>query len=113
MHMKCKPSCGKFILLAIVGVAALGWVVMALWNWLAPILCVGGKTITYMQAMGLLVLSKILFGGFRCHGRWHGRCHQRKLDQMSPEEREKFRTGLLGCCGSHKQDDSTSKDQCC
>jgi len=48
------------------------FVVMQLWNWLMPALF-GLKLITYWQALGLLVLSKILFGGFRGgHGRGSG-----------------------------------------
>ncbi len=55
----CKSSCWKIGLLVLVGIAALGWVVMALWNWLMPALFVGTKEIGYLQALGLLVLSKI------------------------------------------------------
>jgi hypothetical protein len=60
--------------LVIVGIAGLGYLVMLLWNWLLPTLFVGVREIDYMQALGVLVLSKILFGGLRghgCHGRWH------------------------------------------
>ena len=39
-------------------------VVMLLWNALLPAIF-GLKAITFLQALGLLVLSKILFGGFR------------------------------------------------
>jgi hypothetical protein len=110
MGMNCKSSCGmkcgKFFILAVVGIAALGWVVMALWNWLAPSLIAGGREINYLQAMGLLVLSKILFGGLRCHGGWHGRWHQSRLEKMTPEEREKFQTGMSGCCGGKQKDDA-------
>ncbi|MEJ1959368.1 MAG: hypothetical protein WDM70_08010 [Nitrosomonadales bacterium] len=65
-------KCWKIGLLVILGIAALGWVVMALWNWLIPTLFFGGKEIGYVQAMGVLLLSKILFGGFRHggHGHW-------------------------------------------
>lgn len=104
MGMSCKPRCGKFILLAVLGIAALGWAVMALWNWLAPALFLGAKEINYLQAMGLLVLSKILFGGFRCHGGWHGRCYPSRLDQMTPEEREKFKSGMRCCFGKRKEE---------
>ncbi len=97
MGMKCKPRCGKIVVLAVVGIAVLGLVVMALWNWLVPALFFGMKEITYLQALGILVLAKILFGGFRCHG-WHGRCQSHRLEQMSPEEREKFQTGMKSCC---------------
>jgi hypothetical protein len=77
-------------------IAIFSFVVMALWNWLMPALF-GWQLVSYWQAMGILVLSKILFGGFR--GRpgspWHWR--QRVMErwiQMTPEEREKFRQGL-------------------
>jgi len=91
-------------ILSIVAVAAtvLGFVVMWLWNWLMPALF-GLHAIGYWQALGLLVLSKILFSGFRGRpgfpGDWRARLI-RRWDQMTPEEREKFRAGLRGRCGS-------------
>lgn len=107
MCMNCKPSCGKFFILAVFGIAALGWVVMALWNWLVPALFAGGKEIDYLHAMGLLVLSKILFGSLRCHGGgWHGRWHRHPWQQMTPAEREKFQAGMRSCCGGkHKEEE--------
>jgi hypothetical protein len=84
----------------------LGFVVMALWNWLMPPIF-GLHAITYWQAYGLLILSKILFGGLRggrggCHGRrgkWGNRMAERWAT-MTPEEREKFREGMRGrWCG--------------
>jgi hypothetical protein len=39
-----------------------GEVVMHLWNWLLPMLF-GWRQITFWQALGLLVLCRILFGG--------------------------------------------------
>jgi hypothetical protein len=92
----------KFGLIAVLIVAVFSFVVMSLWNWLMPNLF-GWRLLTFWQAMGLLVLSKILFGGFR--GRpgppwyWRRRMMQR-WEQMTPEEREKFRQGLRGSCGS-------------
>jgi len=100
--MSCKLKCWKIGLLVVAGVAALGLVVMALWNWLMPALF-GSTEIGYVQAMGVLLLSKILFGGLRgpgCHGRWH----QHRLENMTPEEREKFQAGMRGCCGKSKQE---------
>ena len=94
----CRSKCWKIALLVLVGIAVLGWVVMALWNWLMPALFSGANTINYLQALGLLLLSKILFGGFRgrgCHGRWH----RHRLENMTPEEREKFQAGMRGCYG--------------
>ena len=111
MGMNCKSRCGKFFFLAVLGIAALGWAVMALWNWLVPALFLGAREINYLQAMGLLVLSKILFGGFRCHGGWHGHCHPNRLDQMTLEEREKFKSGMRCWFGQCKQDAVEPKKQ--
>jgi hypothetical protein len=77
------------------------FVVMWLWNWLAPAVF-GGHTITFWQALGLFVLSKILLGGFRGgwgrghRGHW-GRGMQERWEHMTPEQREKFRKGMRGC----------------
>jgi Na+/H+-dicarboxylate symporter len=75
--------------------------VMWLWNWLMPVIF-GLHAVSFWQALGLLVLSKILFSGFR--GRpafamhWRQRLMER-WEQMTPEEREKFRAGMRGGCG--------------
>ena len=53
-----------FAVLFVVMLALLGFVVQGLWNWLTPALF-GWKTISYWQAVALIILSKILFGGFR------------------------------------------------
>lgn len=79
-------------------IGALGLVVMTLWNGLLPPLF-GFKTIHFWQALGLLVLSRILVGGFpRGHG--HGFRHRQRMIQrwesMTPEEREKFKQGVRG-----------------
>jgi len=92
----------KIALFAIVLVAVLGFVVMSLWNSLMPPLF-GLRLITFWQAVGLLLLSKILFGGFRGgpgrHMYWRHRMKER-WEHMTPEEREKFREGMRGRCGS-------------
>lgn len=91
----------RFVVFAAVFIAVFSVVVMALWNWLVPSLF-GGHTISYLQALGILVLSKILFSGFRGgpggHWGWRGRMMER-WQAMSPEEREKFREGMRGRCG--------------
>lgn len=51
------------IVAAICLVALFGYVVMWLWNALVPEIF-GLTTISYWQAVGLLVLFKLLFGGF-------------------------------------------------
>lgn len=63
--------------LAVAGIGLLGWVVMALWNAVLPGVFIGVRAIDYRQALGLLVLSRILFGGFRGRGRFPGRRWQR------------------------------------
>jgi hypothetical protein len=90
-----------FAAAAVVFVAAAGFVVLSLWNWLAPSVF-GLRTIGFWQALGLLILARILFGGLR--GRpghsMHGRRRMMdRWDQMTPEEREKLRQGLRGRCG--------------
>ena len=87
------------ILIVIAAVALFGIIVQHLWNWLIPAI-VGWHAITFWQAVGLIVLTKILFGGFRGRGstNWRHRMAQR-WEKMSPEEREKFSQGMRGRCG--------------
>jgi len=91
----------KFAAIGILFLALFGFVVMSLWNWLVPALF-GGRAISFWQALGLLILSKILFGGFR-GGPHRGWGYRRRMlerwNQMTPEEREKFRQGLRHGCG--------------
>jgi hypothetical protein len=84
-----------FAVLAVVAFIAFGYVVMLLWNWVVPAVT-GFHSITFAQALALLVLSRILFGGFRGHGsgrHWRHRMRGR-WEQMTPEERERFRNCL-------------------
>ena len=91
--------------LAILGMAVFAWIggelVMHLWNWLAPALF-GLRSITFWQALGLLALCRILFGGFGLSG-GSSRSSRRRMferwEQMTPEERERFRQGLHGRSG--------------
>lgn len=75
-------------------IAIFGEVVMHLWNWLLPSL-IGLRTITFWQAIGLLVLCRILFGGLGHHG--NDRSKRRGWERMTPEEREKFRQNMPRC----------------
>jgi hypothetical protein len=90
----------KFVLFAALAIPLFGFLVMWLWNWLMPAVF-GLRAINFWQAFGLLILSKILLTGF--HGRpGYGRDWRmrfiRRWDQMTPEEREKFRAGLGESC---------------
>lgn len=61
MKLKNKRWLGIPIFLAVF--AAGTAVVMLLWNWLVPSV-IGWSAVGYWQAAGLLLLCKILFGGF-------------------------------------------------
>jgi hypothetical protein len=96
MYVVPMAVVGMVVFLAIGGI-----VVRELWNWLVPALF-GLRTVTFWQALGLLGLGRILFGGFGFHGS-HRSGMQRRMferwDAMTPEERERFREGLRGRCG--------------
>ena len=111
----------KFIFIAPLAILGLvlfvfigGEVVRQLWNWLLPPLF-GWRQITFWQAIGLLALCRILFGGFGLHGSGHSNIRRRvadrmgdRWDAMTPEERERFRERLRQRCGF---DPSTSESQ--
>ncbi len=92
--------------LALLGMAVFiavgGEIVRLLWNWLAPALF-GFRQITFWQAVGLLALCRILFGGIGFRGRavrsYSGRRMAERWASMTPEEREKFRQGWRSRCG--------------
>ncbi|WP_187632065.1 MULTISPECIES: hypothetical protein [Hymenobacter] len=88
-------------------VALAGYVTMHLWNWLLPALF-NLPLIGFWQALGLLVLSRILFGGWgrggKGHKGWarHRRQWKHKMESrmagLTPEEQEKFRQKMEGVC---------------
>jgi Ca2+/H+ antiporter, TMEM165/GDT1 family len=91
-----------FIVMAAAAIIVFGGLVMLLWNnVLAQVVNI--RTINFGQALGILLLSKILFGGFR--GSWGGgRQHwknkmREKWSAMTPEEREKFKEQWQKRCG--------------
>ena len=88
-----------------------GGIVMWLWNWLAPALF-GWRVVTFWEALGLLALCRILFGGVGARGprgsrmelrsRFQDRFADRVAERwnvMTPEERERFRARLRERCG--------------
>jgi hypothetical protein len=89
-----------FIPMAILGMALFiaigGEVVLHLWNWLTPELF-GWRQITFWQAVGLLALCRILFGGLGLHGSARSNVRRRmeeRYKHLTPEERERFRQGM-------------------
>jgi hypothetical protein len=96
------------IILIPIGIAALvlllGFVIMSLWNGILPGLF-GWHTITFWQGIGLLILSRILFGGFKGGHRGHIHDGMHRW-HMSPEEREKMREEWKnrGCTSEKKEE---------
>ena len=74
---------------------------MLLWNAILPAV-LGVKAITYLQALGIFVLSKVLFG---FNSGWGGRRHrwrekmEEKWYNMTPDERENFKAEWKNRCG--------------
>ena len=85
------------VLLGLVLFIALGGVIVhQLWNWLLPALF-GWPQISFWQALGLLVLCRILFGGFGPHGSARSNVRRRisdRWERLTPEERDRFRQGM-------------------
>ncbi len=85
-----------FLLVMAAFILVAGWVVMFLWNAiLTEVTSV--KPLSYIQAIGLLILSKILFGGFRFGSPMRKRGHSKrrywkeKWMNMSEEEKAAFK----------------------
>lgn len=75
---------------AVVFAFIFGLLVMLLWNWLMPLLF-GLKEITYWQAFGIVLLAKLLFGGFGHHRKdpsnhFHKKVHERWHDSLRGEK---------------------------
>ena len=98
-----KPRLKRILFIAplailgmLVFIAIGGEVVLQLWNWLLPPLF-GWRQITFWQAVGILALCRILFGGFGFHGSRRSNFRRRmreRCEHMTPEERERFRQGI-------------------
>ena len=84
----------KILVVALLAIPLIGFIVMSLWNALLPQIF-GLPAIGFWQALGLLILSKILFGSFAggAHHHHHRRMHERWA-AMSDEEREKLKRAM-------------------
>ena len=85
-----------YTIIGVAVIAAIGAVVMFLWNALVPAI-IGLTAINFWQALGLLVLARIFFGGFHHNHSYKGdytkHSHNHlfeKWKNMSPEERQEF-----------------------
>ncbi len=107
-----------FIPIVIGGIFLFTWGVMLLWNAVLPAAIPAVKAITFWQAMGIFVLSKILFGfnkgwGGRRSG-WKERM-DKKWRNLTPEEKEKIKGEWQHRCGrwgmrSETTDSSTAAE---
>ncbi len=107
MNPNYKRKIWMFPLFGAVFLLAGGFVVMLLWNAIVPAVLSVASPLTYLQAIGLLLLCKILFGGFRGRphngyrgGRFGDRMNMReKMSGMTEEERAKFKAEWRARCG--------------
>lgn len=108
----CASRCIKIGLMAVAGIAVVTWIVMLLWNCLLPDLFSGVQSIGYWQALGILALSRILFGGLRGGFHSHWRERRARWESMTPEERQQLKGHFHGrwghCCSSSSKVESTS-----
>ncbi len=93
---------GPFIFILILGgVALLIWILMLLWNAILPDV-LGVNEITYWQALGIFILSKILFGGFRGgsgrHNRRKKKRYREQFMNMTDEQKEVFKSEWKSRC---------------
>jgi len=105
---------GRFVFIPVAIAAFLSLislVVMTLWNNLLPEI-MNVSTITFWQAMGIFILSKILFG-FGKGGKMGPGWMKNKCKDMTPEEREKFRVEMKErmCGWNKKYSDNDKTDQ--
>ena len=93
-----------FLAIGVAAVSLFGWLVMTLWN-AALVPAVGAGIITFWQALGLLILSRILVGGFSGKGHRGGRHWKEKWTGMTPEEKEKFQEYCRSKWGKGHEDE--------
>lgn len=91
----CPPSRPRSVLRCLGGAVMIaaflflfGAVTMWLWNALVPHIFMGVRPIEYFEALGLLALTRILFGGFGCRPHRFGRDAKERWSALTPEERD-------------------------
>ena len=109
-HMKWKWAL-KALAFGLIFITVFPFVTMLLWNNLAATIF-GLPTLTFFQTIGLMVLGRLLTGGFgggRGAGGWRRGQHWRERWQnMTPEQREqaKQRWGKRGWGPMSHQDET-------
>ncbi len=109
----CFKKVAGIIVLVLAVTAILSGVIMSLWNSIL-VAVLGVKIITFWQALGILVLSKILFGGFSKgfgrHRHQMGQEMRDKWEKMDSGEREQFKQQWRNKCsmwGRHQETPKT------
>lgn len=104
--MRKRPGLGavKFVVLGLLFITFIGFATMTLWNWLVPTLF-SGPVISFWQALGLLLLGKLIFGwhnhgggpwAMKARQRWRQRMMEH-MENMTPEEKEQMRNRFRRC----------------
>jgi hypothetical protein len=96
---------GLHVLTFLIVLAVVVWIVMLLWNALLPVLF-GISVINYWQAAGLVVLSRLLFGGFGKvgHRGFHGAHGFHGNHGMKREEYMAFHDKIKGMSHSERRE---------
>ena len=100
----------RFVLFGIVFLGVMGLAISALWNALIPAIF-GLPAISYWQALGLFLLSRVLFGRF---GGWGSRIGKARFargwQSLTPDERDRFRQAMGSRCPPRfRETDATEK----
>ena len=101
---------GGFLLFVALG----GEIVRQLWNWLLPPLF-GWRQLTFWQALGMLALCRILFGGFGFRGSARSDVRRRmaeRCESMTPQERERFRQRMRERWGFGPSTSQSKEESC-
>ena len=99
----------KGIFFGLLFVSVVTGATMLLWNQLA-VSIFGLPAISFFQALGLMILGRLLTGGFRPRGgfghKMRGRYMRERWQNLSPEQREQFmhRFRNRGCGPMSPQD---------
>ena len=115
--MRNRPKKGLIFPIFLAVCAGIAAIVMLLWNALIPTI-IGWGVINYWQALGLMVLCRLLLGGFGNMNKWGFASDAKRgfkemqghLHKMSPAERREFIRRRMCCDDTPEQ---TVKDNDC
>ncbi len=104
-HLNAPYRGLRLLLLFLAFIATASAAVMWLWNAVLAMAVDGVRPLTYWQALGLLVLARLLFGGFRFGASHSSRQRGHKASSfrekwmhMTPEERQRFKEAWKERC---------------